>query len=126
MPTQKRMLLRQTRRAAFRALVALLAAASVTMPVTAQAADATSSSSGASSTTTTVPRKPADVPPPDPFALPLDAGMKFVAERDKATKQIKELEPKVRSARARTAEVERHKKRSEERRVGKEWRSEEW
>src|SRR5438477_1530812 len=110
MPTQKRMLLRQTRRAAFRALVALLAAASVTMPVTAQAADATSSSSGASSTTTTVPRKPADVPPPDPFALPLDAGMKFVAERDKATKQIKELEPKVRSARARTAEVERHKK----------------
>jgi Mannosyl-glycoprotein endo-beta-N-acetylglucosaminidase len=104
------MLLRQSSRAAFRALVAFLAAATVTVPAAARAADPTPSSKPGSSTTTTAPRIPRDVPLPTPFALPLDAGMKFVAERDKASKEVKELEPKVRGARARTAEVEHHKK----------------
>jgi mannosyl-glycoprotein endo-beta-N-acetylglucosaminidase len=110
MPTQKGMLLRQSPRAAFRALVALLAAAFVTMPVAARAAGPTSSSNPSSTTTTTAPPKPKDVPAPAPFGLPLDAGLKFVTERDQASKEVKDLVPKVRSARARTAEVVSHKR----------------
>ena len=75
--------------------VALAVAVATALVVPAGAAQATTTTSSSTTTTTrpgptttTTTLRPSQVPPPPPFTLPLDYGLKLLAQRDQAGKDL--------------------------------------
>src|SRR6476660_8927389 len=93
MPSATRMFAGGRRRVA---LTVALATALIAPASAAQAAPTTTTSSSTTTTTTTTPAptttttmlKPSQVPPPPAFSLPLDYGLKLLAQRAEAGKDL--------------------------------------
>src|SRR5437773_1986180 len=91
MPSATRMFAGGRRRVAFAvavatALVASANAAPAATTTTSSSTTTTTTQPGPTTTTTTL--VPSQVPPPPPFTLPLDYGLKLLAQRDEAGKDL--------------------------------------
>jgi hypothetical protein len=96
MPTSRWMLERSRGALALLAAIALVGIAS-TAAVAAPAPSSTSTSTSSSTSTTTVPSTTTTTvplvipPPPEPFGLPLDIGLKLIAQKDQANKDLNQF-----------------------------------
>jgi hypothetical protein len=77
-------------------LVGIASTAAAAAPAPASTSTSTSTSSSTTATTTTIPSTTTTVPlvippPPEPFGLPLDIGLKLIAQKDQANKDLNQF-----------------------------------
>src|SRR5689334_20732532 len=88
MPSATRMFAGGRRRVAFAVAVATALVASATAAQAAPTTTTTTTTRPAPGSTTTTTINPKAVPPPPPFSLPLDYGLKLLAQRAEASKDL--------------------------------------
>jgi hypothetical protein len=97
MPTSKWMFERSRGAVALLAALALVGIASTAAAAAPAASSTSTSTSSSTSTTTTVPSTTTTTvplvipPPPEPFGLPLDIGLKLIAQKDQANKDLNQF-----------------------------------